>query len=125
MYLVGAAHPNKETSRRILERLVAGRERLITDAEVMQEILHRYTTIDRRDAIEPCVEALLGLADEVADITLDDALRAAEMVRSPALCDLSARDAIHIAVMERMGVSRIVSFDRGFDRIDWLERIAF
>jgi predicted nucleic acid-binding protein len=123
MYLVGAAHPNKEAARRILERLVAGRERLVTDAEVIQEILHRYTAIAHRDAIAPCVDALLGVADEIADITLHDALRAAALVRDTNLEGLSARDAIHVAVMERLGVSRIVSFDRGFDRIEWLERI--
>ncbi|MDT8370083.1 MAG: type II toxin-antitoxin system VapC family toxin [Longimicrobiales bacterium] len=123
MYLVGADHPNKEAVRRILERLVAGRERLVTDAEVIQEILHRYTAIDRRDAITPCVDALLGLADEVAEITPDDALRARDLVCDPALEGLSARDAIHVAVMERLGLSRLVSFDRGFDRIPGLERI--
>lgn len=29
----------------------ARRTRAVTDAEVLQEILHRYTAIDRRDAI--------------------------------------------------------------------------
>jgi predicted nucleic acid-binding protein len=123
MYVVGAAHPNKEAARRILERLVAGRERLVTDAEVIQEILHRYTAIQRRDAIVPCIDALMGLADDVAAITVDDALRARELVCDPGLAGLSARDAIHVAVMERLGVTKIVSFDQGFDQIEGLERI--
>lgn len=46
MYLVGAEHPNKESARRVLERLVAGRTRLVTDADVIQEILRRYTAIE-------------------------------------------------------------------------------
>ena len=124
MYLVGADHPNKEAARRILERLVAGRERLVTDVEVIQEILHRYTALDRRDAIAPCVDALLGVADEVAEITLEDVRRARAMVCDPDLAGLSSRDAIHVAVMERLGVSKLVSFDRGFDRIEGLDRIA-
>lgn len=41
MYLVGAAHPNKEASRRRVERAIIEEERLVTDAEVLQEILHR------------------------------------------------------------------------------------
>lgn len=123
MYLVGAPHPNKERTRRVLERLVAGGERLVTDAEVIQEILHRYTAIERRDAIRPCVDALLGLADEVAEVTPDDALRARDLVSDPELAGLGARDAIHAAVMERLGLTRLVSFDRGFDRIPGIERI--
>ena len=60
MYLVGASHPHKTDSQRILERLISERERLVTDAEVLQEILHRYVAIDRRDAIQPAFDALLG-----------------------------------------------------------------
>jgi predicted nucleic acid-binding protein len=41
MYLVGAPHPHKTDSQRALERLIAERQRLVTDAEVLQEILHR------------------------------------------------------------------------------------
>jgi hypothetical protein len=41
MYLIGAAHPHKADAQRLLEKLIADRERLVTDAEVLQEILHR------------------------------------------------------------------------------------
>jgi len=123
MYLVGAEHPNKHAARRILERLIAGRERLVTDAEVIQEILHRYVAIRRRDAIAPCTDALLGLADEVFEIRPEDALRARDLLLTAAHAELGARDAIHVAVMERCGVTRIVSFDSGFDSVDGLERI--
>lgn len=122
MYLVGADHANKHAARRILERLIAGSERLVTDAEVIQEILHRYTAIRRRDAIAPCIDALLGLVDEVFEIGLDDVLRARSLVLGEGR--LSARDAVHVAVMERSGVHRILSFDSGFDALKGLERIA-
>lgn len=122
MYLVGAPHPNKEAARRILERLIAAEERLVTDTEVIQEILHRYVAIRRRDAIAPCVDALLGLVDEVYGVELDDVLGARDLVVTTG--GLSARDAIHVAVMDRVGVRRLVSFDRGFDQVEGLERIA-
>jgi len=64
MYLVGAPHPHKSDARRWLEELVSGQERLVTDAEVLQEILHRYVSIARPDAIQPAFNALLGLVDE-------------------------------------------------------------
>lgn len=36
---------------------------------------------------------------------------------------LSARDAIHLAVMEHHGVSRIVTFDAGFDGFPGITRV--
>ena len=35
----------------------------MTDAEVFQEILHRYVVINRREAIQPVFDALLGMVD--------------------------------------------------------------
>jgi predicted nucleic acid-binding protein len=113
MYLVGAEHPNKGRAQAVLEAAVAQGERLVTDAEVLQEILHRYVAIGRRDAIQPALEALLGVVDDVLPITLADTLRARDVVL--AAFGLSARDAIHIAVMERHGIDGIMSFDSGFD----------
>ena len=37
MYLVGAPHPHKADAARFLEKLITGRERLVTDAEVLQD----------------------------------------------------------------------------------------
>ena len=63
MYLVGSPHPHKSDAQRLLEQLVNDRQRLVTDAEVLQEILHRYVAINRRDAIQPAFDALLGIVD--------------------------------------------------------------
>ena len=65
MYLVGAAHPNKERTVSIGERLVRDEARLATDAQTLHEILHRYTAIERSDAIQPAYDALLNTVDEV------------------------------------------------------------
>ena len=50
MYLVGAEHPLKGAARRLLEAGIGRGERLVTDAEVLQEILHRYWAIQRLEA---------------------------------------------------------------------------
>jgi predicted nucleic acid-binding protein len=121
MYLVGAPHPHKNDARRLLERFVAERTPLVTDAEVFQEILHRYVAIDRRDAIKPAFALLQGLVDDVYPIQLLDAERARDLVVHKR--KLSARDAIHVAVMERNGIKRILSFDSGFDGISGLARV--
>lgn len=121
MYLVGAAHPHKTETQVIVERLIAGGERLVTDAEVLQEILHRYAAIGKREAIGPALQVTLDIVDEVIAIEKGVVLRAAEIVQNPAL--MSARDAVHIAVMERYGIGSILSFDGDFDRWPSLQRI--
>jgi len=121
MYLIGAAHPHKSESQIILERLIAGGRRLVTDAEVLQEILHRYTAIERREAIGPALQLILDIVDEVIPIEKGAVLRAAEIVETRA--SMSARDALHIAVMERHGIRSILSFDGDFDRWPGLQRI--
>jgi hypothetical protein len=100
---------------------IAAGERLVTDAEVLQEILHRYTAIDRREAIRPAFQVTLAIVDEVIPIEKTEVLRAGEIVRNPA--SMSARDAVHIAVMERHGIRSILSFDADFDRWPGLRRI--
>jgi predicted nucleic acid-binding protein len=122
MYLVGAAHPRKSDAQRMLESLVADRQRLVTDAEVLQEILHRYVAIARPDAIQPAFDALLGVVDEVFPVNRDSVERAKRIVLGQRR--LSARDAIHVATMEQHGVSRIMSFDAGFDGLPGIERVS-
>ena len=121
MYLVGTEHPYKGVARRLLETAIEAREPLVTDAEVLQEILHRYVAIDRRDAIEPATAALLGVVDEVHPIERVDVERARRIVLTSRL---SARDAIHLAIMERRGIDRIMTFDRAFDGLPGVERIS-
>jgi hypothetical protein len=122
MYLVGAPHPHKADAQRLLETAIAAEERIVTDAEVLQEILHRYVAIGRLDAIQPAFEAVLGVVDAVYPIELPDVQRAREVVHGG--YGLSARDALHVAVMERQGIERIMSFDAGFDRFPGLVRIG-
>jgi len=121
MYLIGAAHPHKVDAQVILERLIAAGERLVTDAEILQEILHRYTAIDKREAIGPAFQVTLGIVDEVFPIEKAEVLRAGEIAQNRAL--MSARDAVHIAVMERHRIRSILSFDGDFDSWPGLQRI--
>lgn len=122
MYLVGAPHPHKADAQRLLESALAAGERLVTDVEVLQEILHRYVAINRREAIQPAFDAVLGIVDEVFDIAARDVDRAKTIVLGSTR--LSARDALHAAVMQRYRIARIMSFDGGFDTLPGLTRLG-
>jgi len=121
MYLVGAAHPHKADAQRLLEAAIAAGERLVTDVEVLQEVLHRYVAIGRRDAIQPAFDAILDLVDDVFTVTLADVKRAKDIVLGKRT--LSARDALHAAVMERLDVHTIMTFDAAFDDLPGVTRV--
>jgi len=122
MYLVGAPHAHKSDARRLLEKVISERQSLATDAEVLQEILHRYVAINRRDAIQPAFDALIGIADQVLAVDRSIAERAKQIVLG--YRQLSARDAVHIAVMERHGIEQIMTFDSGFDGFPGITRLS-
>ncbi|HXH94103.1 MAG TPA: type II toxin-antitoxin system VapC family toxin [Thermoanaerobaculia bacterium] len=122
MYLVGSPHPNKIAAEQTVAALVSRREKLVSDAEVLQEILHRYAAISRLDAIQPAFDALLGLVDEVFPIEPENVQRAKTVLLGK--YRLSARDAIHLAVMEQHGVQHILTFDQGFDRYPNVRRVT-
>jgi uncharacterized protein len=120
MYLIGAAHPLKDAARRAVEDALAAAEVLCTDAEVFQEILHRYRAVGRVEDIDAAFAALHGIVDVVYPIELADVERARRLLATTPR--LSARDAVHLAVMQVRDVGRIMSFDRGFDGIPGLQR---
>jgi predicted nucleic acid-binding protein len=122
MYLVGASHPHKLDAQRLLESALSAGERLVTDAEVLQEICHRYVAINRRDAIQPAFDAILGVVDEVLPIGRVDVDQAKDTLLR--YQSLSARDALHVAVMVRHDITQLMSFDRGFDAYPGIERLA-
>ncbi len=122
MYLVGSAHPHKADAQRLLEGAVASGEPLVTSAEVLQEILHRYVAIRRPEAIQPAFDALTSVVEEVLSVGRADVERARELVLGAV--PLSARDALHVAVMEREDVRRIMSFDAAFEAVPGVTRLG-
>lgn len=122
MYLVGTSHPHKMDAERLVEDLLRRQERLVTDAEVLQEILHRYVAINRRAAIQPAFDALLGIVDEVLPIDAATVERAKQVVLQ--YQHLSARDSIHLSIMQQNGITQILSFDSRFDALPGITRLS-
>lgn len=72
--------------------------------------------------IGPAWGSLLGVVDIVHPIELEVVTRARRIVGAARA--LSARDAIHLAVMQRRGISRNLTFDAAFDGIVGVERVG-
>lgn len=122
MYLVGASHPHKLDAQRLLESALSAGERLVTDAEVLQEICQRYVAINRREAIQPAFDAILSVVDDVLPVERADVEQAKDTLLR--YQGMSSRDALHVAVMARHDIARLLSFDRGFDAYPGITRLA-
>lgn len=121
VYLIGTPHPNRDLAFAAIDRLARSGERMVTSAEVLQELLHIFSKRPASAALQQALNALRGLADEIYPVEAEDVDRAHAVWRAHA--GLSSRDALHVAVMQRRGVTRILSYDRDFDRIATIERV--
>lgn len=122
MYIVGAPHPNQDRAAALVDEIIDSGETLITSVEVYQEILHRYTSIRRPQSIDDAFEVINGLVGRVLTYGMPEILAARELLAT--VPGLSARDALHVAVMRTVDCSRILSFDAGFDNCPGIVRVS-
>ena len=122
MYSAGAEHPNKAPAVQFLKRVAAGETEATVDAEVLQEIIHRYRALNRWDEGRKVYEVARGLFPEVLAITGVVMDRAKQLVDEDST--VSARDAVHAAVVAVYRLEGICTFDGDFDRIRGCVRVA-
>lgn len=121
MYAAGAEHPHKEPSRKFLEQVALGKIEVALDAEVLQELLHRYRAIGRWSEGRHVYDLARQIVPVVIPITAQVLDRARSLLdQYPAL---SARDSLHAAVAQSHGARAICSYDRDFDEVEGLHRI--
>jgi uncharacterized protein len=121
MYVAGREHGNREPARRFLDRVRAARVDGCTSTEVLQEILYRYSALRRLDLARQVYDLFVAVCPVAYPVDLSDTDRARDL-----LCggeNISARDAVHAAVMLNHGLTEIATFDEGFDRIEGIRRV--
>ena len=122
IYMAGDSHPNKDRAEALIGQLRDSGEKFVTDAEVYQEILHRHLSDGRLHDVGDAFDALDSLVGTcVFAISIDHTRSARELLHS--VDGISARDAIHVAVMRREGITSILSFDQNLDNCPGIERI--
>lgn len=122
IYAAGQPHPLKKSCVQILMLAARQPQAFLTDAEVLQELLHRYLALRLWPRAKWVFQHFATLMRErVEPVLVDDVELAASLAdRHPGL---SARDLLHAAVMARVGAWLIVSADAGFDHLPDIERL--
>ena len=121
MYAGGTTHPHKEPSAELLARIARGEVDAALDAEVLQEILHRYRALGRWEDGRRLYDTARRVVLVVLPIT------AGVMDEARAIMDeyprLMARDALHAAVYRVVRAEALCSYDEDFDGIGALRRV--
>ncbi len=122
IYAAGQAHEYKAPCLRVLNLAARAPRAFVTNVEVLQELMHHYLASGRWPLGR---EVLREFADVMARRI--ELVRVSDIGVASALADdhsnMRARDLLHVAVMRRLGVERIVSADRDFDRLPGVTRL--
>ena len=111
IYAVGRTHPlRSEAQDFFISSRVSGKK-LVTSAEVLQELLHVYLPVGRVETLDAALQLAVGGTDEIFPIEADFVMHARRLAdRHPAL---SARDLLHLAVCQLKKIKELKTFDRG------------
>jgi uncharacterized protein len=122
VYAAGRPHQLKDPCAQILSLVAQQPTSFVTDAEVLQELLHRYLALRKWTQARIVFEQFVVLMrNRVEPILSGDVERAAGFVAAyPAM---SARDLLHTAVIARIGADYIVTADHDFDAVPNLQRL--
>lgn len=118
---LGAEAPQREPCRELLAAVGEKRLDAVTNTEVLQELLYvRSRRLGVKDAFV-AVRAAAQIVREVLPVTVEDVLLACRILeRHPAL---SARDALHAAVMRNGSIHMMASMDAAFDEVTEVNRL--
>ncbi|MGI8552462.1 MAG: type II toxin-antitoxin system VapC family toxin [Dehalococcoidia bacterium] len=122
IYAGGRPHPLRDPCSQVLLLVAEHPLAFSTDAEVVQELLHRFLGLHQWERGKPVFDGFVGLMEGRVK-----PLRAGDVVQAALLADryprLSVRDLVHVAVMQRIGSIRIISADQDFSDIPQLQRL--
>jgi uncharacterized protein len=120
MYAAGADHPLKSPCAMVLDLVARGQLLGVTDAEVIQEILYRYTSLGQRRRGVELSTLFLEIVPVVLALGRSDIERAVDIHNS--FVRLESRDSVHVAAMLEHHVVHVISADKHFDDLPGIER---
>ncbi|MEO6043604.1 MAG: type II toxin-antitoxin system VapC family toxin [Tepidiformaceae bacterium] len=122
VYATGNDEESKLACLSVIEFAESSAGGFVTSAEVMQEV---FNVALRRNQPGRVVQVLqlfvLAIGGKIEPVYGSDVLAAAQLASGNS--SLQARDLVHLAVMNRLGIAVIVSSDRAFDRVQGIARL--
>lgn len=122
IYAAGREHPYRGPCARIIWTIANNPENFMTDAEVLQELMHHYRRSDRWTIGREIFRRFETLLEGRIEPTYPE-----DVSRAALLADeyhqSSSRDLVHASVMRRRGASLCISADTDFDKIPGLVRL--
>jgi predicted nucleic acid-binding protein len=123
MYAAGTPHSYRDACQWLMTEIASGRMQVVIDAEVLQEILHRYGALGRYADAVNMARDLITLVPQILPVTLADMQIAMSVFQQFGPQGLRARDAIHAGVMQNHGLTHIISSDAHFDLVPGFTRL--
>lgn len=110
IYAVGRAHPLWDEAQNFFLESSRKGKRLVTSAEVLQELLHVYLPVGRIETLDAALElATLGV-DRVISIGGETVMHARHLVSTHP--GLTARDLLNLATCQMNKIKELKTFDR-------------
>jgi len=121
IYAIGRAHPLREPCKKFLEKIKSRKILGVTNTEVLQEILYRYFSTERKTLGEIAYQSMVELCTDIFAVKAADTDKAFEILKR--VSGITSRDAVHAATMIHNGINEIISTDPHFDLIHEIKRI--
>jgi len=110
IYAVGRGHPLKKEAQGFFLEAKRQETRLVTSAEVLQELLHVYIPVGRTATLDSAFELATQGIDCIFPINVDAVMHARHL--SDKHPGLTARDLIHLAICQLHKVKNLKTFDK-------------
>jgi predicted nucleic acid-binding protein len=121
IYSIGGPHPLREPCKKFLENIKSRDILGVTNTEVLQEILYRYFSIERKTLGEIAYQSMVEFCIDIFPVRVVDTDKALEILKR--VNGITSRDAVHAATMIHNGIKEILSTDPHFDLIHEIIRI--
>lgn len=120
MYSSGRDHLFKEPCAKIVKAISARKISAVTSTEVVQEILHRYLSLHKREIAVGSAKSIITLLSPLLPVTEDILVTSVKMIDKYPF--LNARDALHLASMLEHNLTNILTTDTHFEEVEEINR---
>lgn len=110
IYAVGRSHPLKTEAQNFFLDASSRGKRLVTSAEVLQELLHVYLPVERMQTLDAALELATQGVDRIIPIDSAAVLYARSLINN--FPGLTARDLLHLSVCQLNKIRELKTFDR-------------